>query len=69
MAETVKLCMQCAFHPASTRLVGVPCKILGMPLKEARQVCKGELWEQGHETPIAKQWMGGRRAADGLRSA
>lgn len=65
----VKLCMQCIYHPASTRLVGVPCKLLLMRLSQARQICKGELWEKGHETPIAKQWMGGRRPTEGLRSA
>lgn len=61
MPKDVKLCMQCIHHPASTRLVGVPCRALAKPLAEARVICGGELWEPGHETPIAKRWLGRRR--------
>lgn len=57
MSPDVKLCMQCLHHPASTRLVGVPCRLLMLPLAQARANCRGLLWEQGHETPIAKKWM------------
>lgn len=60
MAPDVKLCMQCLHHPASSRLVGVPCRMLMRPLPEARSICRGALWEQGHETPIAKKWLGRR---------
>lgn len=56
----VRLCLQCIHHPGARMLVGAPCRLLMQALAQARRNCNGVLWEEGHETRMARRWLRSR---------